>query len=273
MLITLALVAGTGCGPRRIALPAGAGTPTTQFATAFASALTHCRDVRTLQAELGLSGHVGGQRLRGRALAGFAPGALRLEAVAPFGSPAFILVADGSRGTLLLPRDRRILQNAPPEEILNALIGVPLGPDDLRAVLSGCLKANAAPRSGREYGPDWMSVDLDSGGTVYLQRQATGWRIAAGRYAGLEIEYPKFAGERAPQRGSLAGDPGLPAQIVIRSAGTGGAGIADVSLAVTLSQVDVNGDLPRDQLVALKIPPGLTPITLDDLRHAGPLGQ
>jgi hypothetical protein len=208
--------------------------------------------------------------LRGRALAGFVPGALRLEAVAPFGSPAFILAADGSRGTLLLPRDRRILQDAAPEDILNALIGVPLGPDDLRAVLSGCMKANAMPNSGRAFGPEWMSVDLDSGGTVYLHRvqgQTAGWRVVAGRYAGLEIEYPQFAGEQ-------------PSRIVIRSApaaaaaaGTSATVVADVALTIAVSQVEVNGELPRDQLVAVKIPPEMRPITLAELRASGPLGR
>jgi hypothetical protein len=237
-------------------LPTGTGTPASDYASPFANALTHCRGVTTLQAELSLSGKAGRQTLRGRALAGFAPGALRLEALAPFGSPAFILVADESRGTLLLPRDRRILQDVAPEDILNALIGVPLGPDDLRAVLSGCLTAKAMPQSGREFGPDWMSVDLDSGGTVYLhrvQRPSAAWRIVAGRYAGLEIEYPQFAGEQ-------------PSQIVIRSEGK-------VALTMGLSQVEVNGDLPRDQLVAVKIPPGMEPITLTELRNAGPLGR
>jgi hypothetical protein len=213
--------------------------------------------VTTLQAELNLSGKAGRQTVRGRALAGFAPGALRLEALAPFGSPAFILVADESRGTLLLPRDRRILQNVAPEDILNALIGVPLGPDDLRSVMSGCIKAKATAKSGRAFGPDWMSVDLDSGDTMYLHRvqgPPAGWRVVAGRYAGLEIEYPLFAGEQ-------------PSQIVIDRA------VGNVALTITLSQVEVNGDLPRDQLVAVKIPPGLQPITLAELRDAGPLGR
>jgi hypothetical protein len=44
-------------------------------------------------------------------------------------------------------------------------------------------------------------------------------------------------------------------------------------LTIGLSQVEVNGDLPRDQLVAVKIPPGLQPITLAQLRDAGPLGR
>jgi hypothetical protein len=218
-----------------------------------------------------LSGQVGQQRLRGHVLAGFAPGALRLEAVAPFGSPAFILTADGSRGTLLLPRDRRVLEGTPPEDILNALIGVPLGPDDLRAALSGCLKAAANPTSGREYGPDWMSVDVGSrdaaaeAATLYLHHvegPSGGWRIVAGRYAGLDIEYPRFAAAH-------------PSQIVIRSqeAVGGGPPRPTVALTISLTQVEVNGDLPRDQLVAVSIPPGFQPITLTELRQSGPLGR
>jgi hypothetical protein len=77
---------------------------------------------------------------------------LRLEGVAPFGTPVFILVADGSRGTLLLSRDRRVVRDADVADILDALIGLRLGPDDLRAVLSGCVKAAAEPASARAYG-------------------------------------------------------------------------------------------------------------------------
>jgi hypothetical protein len=48
---------------------------------------------------------------------------------------------------------------------------------------------------------------------------------------------------------------------------------ADLSLGLSLNQVEVNGDLPRDQLVALKIPEGVAPLSLEQLRRAGPLGQ
>jgi len=179
-------------------------------------------------------------------------------------------VADGSRGTLLLPRDRRSLQGAAPEDILNALIGVPLGPDDLRAVLSGCIKANAVPTGGREFGPDWMSVDLDSGGAVYLHRvqgQPSAWRAVAGRYAGLEIDYPQFAGEQPSTIGIRSAPAAAPA------AENAAPAVADVALTIALSQVELNGDLPRDQLVAVKIPPEMQPITLAELRAAGPLGR
>lgn len=258
--IFLMAMSAAACGPRRLVFPTGPGAPATDYAEALSAARVHCRDVRTLQAELGLSGRVEGQRLRGRVLSGFAPGALRLEAVSPIGGPAFIMVADGSRGTLLLLRDRRVLENAPPADILEALVGIPLGPDDLRAMLSGCVKADAeTASSARAYGPDWMRVELASGGTVFLQRRQAGWRMVGGRYAELEIEYGRFAGD-------------LPAQIQIGHRSSPGESAA-VSLTLGLSQVEVNGELPRERLVAVKIPPGLLSITLDELRDAGPLGR
>jgi hypothetical protein len=242
----------TACGPSRVSLPAGPGSPASDYATVLSTARAACNGVRTLQAELALSGRAAGQRMRGRVHAGLIPGALRLEGVAPFGSPVFILVADGSRGTLLLLRDRRVLKDAAPEEILNALVGIRLGPDDLRAMLSGCVRAGLEPASGRAYGADWMAVDLASGGTVYLQRQRGAWRIVAGRYGGLEVDYTAFKGDR-------------PSQVVLRG--------TDLSLAVALDQVEVNGGLARDQLVAVTIPPGVSPLTLEELRRAGPIGQ
>jgi len=249
LLLTTGL---TACGQPRVTLPGGTGMPAPDFAPAYAQARAACDSVRVLQAELGLSGRAAGQRMRGRVLAGLVPDALRLEGVAPFGAPVFILVADGTRGTLLLSRERRVVLDAAPEEILNALVGIRLGSDDLRAMLSGCVRAAAEPTGARAYGADWLAVDLAAGGTVYLRRIGNAWRIVAGRYGGLEIDYAAFQGDR-------------PSRVVLRG--------ADLSLTLALDQVEVNGDLPRDQLVALKIPDGVAPLSLEQLRKAGPLGR
>ena len=102
----------------------------------------------TLQAELGLSGRAAGQRLRGRVLAGLVPrraAARRCRAVRQPG------VHPGrgwrARHAAALARSPRRAGRAP-EEILNALIGVRLGPDDLRAMLSGCVKAVGRTAAG-----------------------------------------------------------------------------------------------------------------------------
>jgi hypothetical protein len=249
LLLTIGLAA---CGQPRVTLPAGASTPAPDFAPSYAQARAACEGVRVLQAELGLSGRASGQRMRGRVLAGLVPGALRLEGVAPFGAPVFILVADGGRGTLLLSRERRVVLDAAPEEILNALIGIRLGPDDLRAVLSGCVTASAESGGARAFGAEWLVVDLADGGSVYVRRMGDAWRIVAGRFKGLEIDYPAFEGDR-------------PSRVVLRG--------ADLSLALALNQLEVNGNLPRDELVALKIPEDVAPLSLEQLRKAGPLGE
>jgi len=140
-------IVASACAPGRPALPTGAGQPYADAQAALDAATAACRGVRTWTAELGLSGRSGRQKLRGRLIAGLAPGSLYLEAVAPFGQPLFRLAARDGRATLLLPRDERILRDAAPADVVEALTGVALGPDELRALVSGCV-APASAASG-----------------------------------------------------------------------------------------------------------------------------
>lgn len=213
-----------------------------------------CADVRTLTAELRMSGRVGGQRIRGRAIVGVSrPGLVRLEGVAPFGPPAFILVARDARGTLVLPRDNRVLRDAPPEQILQALTGVSLTPDDLRALLAGCLVPGGAPAGGVRIGDRWARLDWGGAGDLaYVRRDGASWRLVASARAGLDVEYDDFA-------------TGRPGRIALR-AGQG------ADLRVTLSQVETNVTLDRDAF-DVTVPAGAAALTLDELRAAGPLGR
>src|SRR5215472_15789178 len=104
-------LASATCAPRALVkLPSEPGTPSgTDIAAVQVDALRACNAVTSMTIEVGVSGSVGGQKLRGRLLAGFQPPAARLEAVAPFGAPLFILAERGSDATLLLPRDERVL--------------------------------------------------------------------------------------------------------------------------------------------------------------------
>ena len=238
-------------------LPSGPGTPRTDALPLFESTTAACRAVRTLTAELTLSGRTGQQKIRGHVLAGLAPGALRLEGVAPFGAPAFILAAENVRGTLLLARDRSVLQSAPPSEFLQALVGVSLSPDDLLAVLTGCVKAAARPAGARAYGANWLAVDFPGGGIAYLNQKNGQWRVAAELLNGLEIDY-----------GSTLN--GLPQSLRIRSADSGQAPTVD--LEVRLQSFTINATLERDAF-SVRVPPDTQPITLEELRRSGPLGQ
>jgi hypothetical protein len=228
------------------------------YAAVFDEASAGCRGVRTMTAELALSGRAGSQKLRGRIVAGLErPGSMRLEGVAPFGQPVFIMVARAGQATLLLPRDDRVLSDAPPAAVLEALAGIPLEADDLLAILSGCLSAEPQPLQGRTYGSGWSAVDLAGSMTAYLRREGNRWRILAGTRGRLTIEYADFARDRA-------------SRIRLRMAGDASAAQAD--LTVDLSQVDTNVPI-NPRAFSIVVPAGAAPLTLDELRRQGPLGN
>jgi len=245
------------CAGRPLRLPSGSGVPLPDAVTVFTEAAAPCRGVRTLQAELSISGRVGSQRLRGRVLAGFErPSAMRLEGMAPFGPPAFILVARDGAATLLLPRDDRVLESASPAAVIEALAGVPVAADDLRAILAGCVVDDPAPAGARAYAGGWAAADLDAETTVYLRQQPRGWRIVAGTIGRLTVEYRQTGGP-------------VPGETRLRLADAGGAITTD--LTVVLSQVETNGPIdPR--AFSLVRPPTAVPMTVDELRQSGPLG-
>ncbi len=244
------------CAPKRIALPSDPGAPFPDFSQVHAQVSGACAAARTLTTELGLSGRAGGQRLRGRVVAGFArPDSMRLEGVAPFGAPAFILAARGNMATLVLPRDSRVLRGSSAAEILGALTGVSLAPADLQAILSGCVTPMPRAAGGRLHQNGWASIDLEDGATLYLQRQGNAWQLRAARRAGWHIEYPAWQG-MYPQAVRLQSD-----------AQAGG-----VDVTATMSQLETNVDLDPSAF-AVNVPPGTSDITLDELRDGGPLGQ
>ena len=214
-----------------------------------------------MQAELAIAGRAGGEKLRGRVIAGFElPGRMRLEAVAPFGPPVFNLVSRGGTATLLMPRDDRILPDAPPASVIEALTGVSVSPDDLLATIAGCVTVDRTPSAARTYADGWAAVDLAGGATLYLRRQDRGWRILAGTRGRLAVEY----GENFDRA------TGVPAGVRLRVAADDGSVTTD--LGISLSQVETNAPIdPR--AFSLKAPDKAVPLTLDELRRAGPLGQ
>ena len=258
-LALLALVILTqGCVAGRLTLPSGPGTPFTQFGPALVDTTERCRAIQTLAAELALSGRVGQARLRGRILAGLArPGSLRLEGVALFGPPAFLLAAQPGQSTLILPRAARVLVGTPAEDMLEALVGLSLTPDGLREVLTGCIPAGTLPVDGRAYGTTWIVIGTDRGDEVYLKDADGAHRLVAIRRGGLLAVYDDFRG-RVPERVRLS----VPAT----SNGV------DVELTVRLSQVRINTTIDPHAF-SLDIPEDTAPMTLDDLRQHGPLRE
>jgi hypothetical protein len=244
----------SACAARRLTLPADPGAPFPDFVDAHRAATAACTGVRTLTAELALSGRAAGRGIRGRAIVGFArPASMRLEGVAPFGPPAFILAASGGSGTLLLPRDDRVVRDTRPEDILGALTGVALAPADLQAVLTGCLTAAAEPTGGRLHQNGWASIDFSSGTTMYLERRGDIWQPRAGRRPGWEVEYSAWQGQ-------------FPQTVRLRSSNA----TVDVDLSAGISQLETNVTIDAAAF-AVSVPPGALSMTLAELREAGPL--
>ncbi|MCU1382208.1 MAG: hypothetical protein JWL71_905 [Acidobacteria bacterium] len=256
LLVWLAACAAS-CGAPLMKLPAGPGAPAADAADALAQATAVCRGIRTLTAEVAASGKVSGQRFRARLSVGVAePASARIEAVAPFGAPFFVLAAANDDATLLLPRDARVLEHGRSVDVLDAVAGVPLSAADLHAVLTGCAPAVSRP-DGRALGADWRVITDPSGDSLYLHRPAAAqpWQLAAIVRRAWRVDY------RDPLNG-------MPRTLRITSA-AGGDAAAAFDLTLALSQVEANVPLGAE-VFRVDIPRGAEPITLEELRRARP---
>jgi len=251
----------SSCAPRSLTLPSGASTPLADHSP-LVEAIDHCDQAITVTAEIGLSGKAGSQRLRGTLHTGFAPPeSLRLEAVAPFGGPFFLLAGTGGRAGLLLPRENRVLRDASASEILEALAGLDQAPSDLRAWIVGCPEATGQARNLRSYGADWAAADSESGRTLWIHRVpvsqagSPGWRLVAVNAGPLTVEFSEYVGTQ-------------PGRLRIQRAATSQAAALDIRLA--LGQVEKGGSLP-EAAFAIDVPADAVPITVEELRQSGPL--
>lgn len=258
----LALVAAlvtASCGTPLMKLPAGPGSLAADAANVLSEATATCRGVATISAELAVRGTVGGRRVRGRLLVGLAaPASAYLEAPAPFGSPLFIFAAQDDNATVLLPRDRRVLEHGQPAQVLESVAGVPLDPSALRMTLTGCIDGLPAGE-GHALDGGWRKIS-ESSRDLYVRRErrTDPWRLVA------VVHRPPDEPEWRAEYRDFAGN--LPRSVRLTSMD---AGRFDLRLA--LSQVDIN--MPLDaETFRLRVPAGSVPMSMEELRDAGPLG-
>lgn len=254
----LLLVASCAKTPR-VTLPSGAGTPSPDSIAAYAEAVRDCREVKTISASLSLSGRAGSSKLSARIDAGFAePGRLRLEGYPRVnfgGKPFFILVATGRDATLVLTRDGRVLRGAAPADIIEALAGVSLAPDEMRALVAGCGLTTGEPADGRAFDRGWVSVETGPA-TVFLRQIENRWRVAGVRRASLAVEYSDYA-------------DGHPIAVHLQTAAS--SNVAGADLTIRISQREANVPL-ENAVFTVDVPKDAVPLTLEELRRAGPLG-
>jgi outer membrane lipoprotein-sorting protein len=243
----------SACAGRRVALPTGPGTPFPDAGQAYDEAVKECRSVRTIRATLGLSGRAGSTSLRGNVDAGFeAPDKIRLEGRHPIGRPVFILASSGPHTTLYMPRENRVMQDASATDIVEALVGLRLAPHELRTLVSGCGFEVGQPSDGRQYADGLSAVTVD-GSTAYLRREQGRWRLVGSTRPPLTVLYSDFVN-------------GRPSTLRLRASGT-----PRTDITVRLSDVNINVPL-EPEVFAVEVPDGAQPLTIEELRRAGPLG-
>jgi hypothetical protein len=110
----------------------------------------------------------------------------------------------------------------------------------------------ADPEAGRAYGGGWLAVDT-AGATTFLREIDGRWRVVAASRPPLSVHYSTFTATR-------------PTALRLQASGPS---VAD--LTVRLSDVQINVPLGPD-VFAIDVPAGAEPLTLEELRRAGPLG-
>lgn len=253
-LATLATVlALSACAARTPPRPTGTAGPDPSALEAFTRATIACRGFHSLTGELSLSGRAAGERIRGRVIAGLAAGgSVRLEGVAPFGPPVFILAGTAEQATLLLPREHRVLKDTAVAAVLERLTGLALGADDLRLMVSGCLADNAAPTAARQWPGGWQAVTLGPGRVAYVRLKQGRPVVVAADYGPWHVDYAEHLS-------------GFPRVVRVRRA-------LDATTDVTarVGELEVNTTI-NPLAFTLAVPSDADPMTLDELRSVSPL--
>ena len=247
------------CAARIPPRPAGTPSPDPTAAEAFVTATAACKGFRSIEGELSLSGRAGGERVRGRILTGLeSGGAVRLEAVAPFGAPFFILAGRAERATLLLPREQRVLKDTAVRDVLERITGLSLGAEDLRLIVSGCLVETPSPSDGRQWGGGWRAVTIGPERVAYLRVQNGQPVLIAADYGPWHIDYSAHAG-------------GFPRVVRMRRAGTQ-AKADEIDITARIEQLQVNTQI-NPLAWNVEVPSSADPMTLDELRSIAPLAD
>jgi hypothetical protein len=248
------------CAPKvNLSLPAGAGTPVADLAVVEQAARASCRLHQAITADLRLSGRIDGERVRGTLQVGVERESMRLEGLAPFGAPVFVLAARPGSAVLLLPRETAVARGTSALELLDAVVGVALTPQDLLAIVSGCGVADWKVSGGATFSGGWTRLDLDQARGLWLRSGADGTLLlVAAQDSRWRIEYTRTSAA-------------WPTAIRLRPSGSDGtASRTDAVLA--LEAPESMAALP-DGALDIDVPAGARELTVADLRRSRSLTE
>jgi outer membrane biogenesis lipoprotein LolB len=253
--VLLAAVLLPGCAARTFVQPAGPATPLADASAAWDAATQDCRAIRTYHQELRLSARIDGRGFPAVTV-GLALDDTEQIGLGAFamGQPLFRLGGTSDRAVLWLREGNRVVTGQA-AAMVEALVGVGLGPERLLAIVSGCITRADAERAERV----GELVRVFAGDTtVYLEAVDGGWRPRAGLFDRLVVDYQRY-------------DAALPRRILIRSE-TG----REPAVALTLQvegELRLNPALDAGQVFTVQVPAGAVPASMEALRAAGPLGD
>ncbi len=254
----LAAMLTAACAPKvRLTLPAGTGTPVADLAAASQAAKASCRAPAALTADLRLSGRIDGERVRGTLQVGVDGDGMRLEGLAPFGAPVFVLAGTSRGAVLLLPRESAVARGPSAADLLDAVVGVPLASADLLAIVSGCGLAAWEAQGGATFGDAWTRLDGAAGRRVWLRAEPGGAPVILAAEDGRwRIEYTRAG-------------TGWPTAIRLQRR-RDGAGQTDVVFAVDAPEaLDA---LPAGAL-DVDVPAGVRTVPLEELKKNRELAE
>lgn len=212
-------------------------------------------------------GVAGQYRINRELRVGFWPAgsAMRIESVPLSGPGSFVLLANRASGapslSLLLQNGLRIVRTERAAPMFEKLLGAPLTPFELEALLRGCFYRESDDHRGgigrtaipTLYGADWVSVPFSRNGRALFRRDSAGrpWQATTLLYPGRGLEsawrldYHDIH-ERVPHRLSVTGIEARNVQLDIIQSGV------------------LSASLP-EELFAEPVSPASQPMALDDV--------
>jgi hypothetical protein len=247
---SLALVAPLGATACAAAFtpPVGPGEPAPEAAAAWAQATASCRAARTYSAML----HFGAVGANVQTTV-TDDGRVRLGAIVA-GRPRFTLAGTREEATLLLHDDRRVVR-APAAAIVEQLIGTAIEPREWLAFVTGCVTRSHDMTGAARLGK-YLRVTTAEG-RVYLRQQGGVWQVHGGEVLGLIVHY-EWGGSAFPT--------------VLRARSSPGASV-ETRLTLEAAQFRVNDTVPAEVFAPPRAAEGAAPMTLEELREAGPLSR
>jgi hypothetical protein len=255
-IAAIALAATVGCASRAFVRPAGPGVPAPDAATIWNDVSAACRRLTAVQAALGLTGRIRDQRIPGLAgatlyVAATAAGEIGLEARVS-AQLVFRLGGRVDRATLYLPGENRVV-TGPAAEIVDALVGIRIGPERLLAVLGGCVTRAESIQSGTRYASVIEVSTADA--TVFIEERRGARMIRAGLADGLSIDYRRSGDAIREIR--FQSSPARP---------------AGVAMALEVKQIDFAPTL-TPELFSVAVPEDARAMSVEELRTSGLVGE